>query len=87
MFRPNPGAPTPFQRNSSPSNTNADYCVATDRPAPGTRLVTRSYAWLAEYTEGTRQDDHSVALDYDGVLTWPRLDAKDNGRAQDPLQG
>ena len=44
----------------------------------GTRgLEIRRFATLADYTAATRQDQHSVLLDYDVFVNVPRLDAKD----------
>jgi len=45
-------------------------------------LERRSFASLAEYSQATRQDQHSVALDYDIFVNVPRLDAKDTGNVQ-----
>jgi hypothetical protein len=40
-------------------------------------LEVRRFATLAEYSRATRQDQHSVAVDYDIFVNVPRLDAKD----------
>jgi hypothetical protein len=40
-------------------------------------LETRSFKTLAEYTQATHQDQHSVTVDYDVFMNVPRLDAKD----------
>ena len=37
----------------------------------------RRFATLAEYSAATRQDQHSVLVDYDVFVNVPRLDAKD----------
>jgi hypothetical protein len=66
-FRPNPGAPFSFQWNSPPANISVDYKT----------LETRRFTTLAEYSGATRQDQHSVTLDYDVFVNVPRLDAKD----------
>ena len=50
------------------------------RPAPG--LEVRRFATLEEYSRATRQDVHSVALDYGVFVNVPRLDAKDVGTLQ-----
>jgi hypothetical protein len=42
----------------------------------------RRFATLAEYSAATRQDQHSVLLDYDIFVNVPRLDAKDLKRVQ-----
>jgi hypothetical protein len=39
-------------------------------------LEVRRYATLAEYSQATRQDQHSVTLDYDVFVNVPKLDGK-----------
>jgi hypothetical protein len=46
------------------------------------RLEQRRYKTLAEYSAATRQDQHSVIVDYDVLVNVPRLDAKDLLRVQ-----
>jgi len=82
-FRPNPGAAFSFQWNSPPSNIQADYngllgVGSGAKPA----LEVRRFATLAEYRGATRQDEHSVIVDYDIFVNVPRLDAKDLKRVQ-----
>jgi len=61
-FRPNPGASPAFEWSVSPSAT------------PGR---SSGFGNLAEYVAATRQDQHSVLVDYDAFMNVPRLDAKD----------
>ena len=76
-FRPNPGNES-FQWNSPSSNVAAI-------PADGTgsaKLETRRFATLDAYARATRQDQHSVAVDYDVFLQVSKLDAKDLATVQ-----
>ena len=45
-------------------------------------LEARRFATLAEYSAATRQDQHSVAVDYDIFANVPMLDAKDLTKVQ-----
>src|SRR4051812_7580902 len=95
-FRPNPGATTAFQWNSPPAGVSADYSVVTANPqgagaaavagrggaAPARRLETRAFPTLAEDSAATRQDQHSVAVDYDIFTNVPRLDAQERSKVQ-----
>ena len=92
-FRPNPGAAVSFQWNSPPANVVADYSGLTlPRPRPGTgggggfgpnpTLETRRFETLAEYSQATKQDQHSVLVDYDIFVNVPKLDAQDLKRVQ-----
>src|SRR5579862_4879302 len=79
-FRPNPGAAYSFQWNSPPWNIPADYSgLLTSRGGSGVNpaLTARRFATLAEYSQATKQDQHSVAVDYDIFVNVPRLDAQD----------
>jgi hypothetical protein len=84
-FRPNPGAEFSFQWNSPPFNIPADYsalllgggAARSGGPAAGRALEVRRYATLAEYSQATHQDQHSVIVDYDIFVKAPKLDAKD----------
>jgi hypothetical protein len=69
-FRPNPGSKTAFQWTSPPFSKLADY-------AGGRALEERQFTSLAEYTAATRQDQHSVLVDFDVFTKVPRLDARD----------
>ena len=41
------------------------------------RTQTRQFPTLADYSEATGQDRHSVLVDYDIFVNVPRLDAQD----------
>jgi hypothetical protein len=55
-FRPNPNARDSFEWNSPPSNVQADY---DHDPAA------HHFASLADYSQATHQDQHSVLIDFD----------------------
>jgi hypothetical protein len=82
-FRLNPQAEYSFQWNSPPFKTQVDYsgllAAKSERGAarsiPG--LEMRRFRTLAEYRDATRQDLHSVVVDYDVFVNVPRLDAQD----------
>jgi hypothetical protein len=82
-FRPNPGAAYSFQWNSPPFNIQADYrgLVGSEQGGAGrganSSLEVRRFRTLAEYSQATKQDLHSVTLDYDIFMNVPRLDAQD----------
>ena len=92
-FGVNPAAEYAFQWNSPPWNV---VSVDSLPPAGGatttgrgggaaggdTRLEQRRYKTLAEYSAATKQDQHSVMVDYDALVNVPRLDAKDLLRVQ-----
>jgi hypothetical protein len=61
-FRPNPGAGVSFQWSSPPFS------------APTGALENRQFATLAEYAAATRQDQHSIMVDYDVFMRVPKLD-------------
>ena len=42
----------------------------------------RRFATLAEYSQATHQDEHSVTVDYDIFVNVPRLDAQDLKKVQ-----
>ncbi len=81
-FRPNPGAAFSFQWNSPPWNVPADYSGLTGGRGARSPLEIRQFPTLAEYARATRQDQHSVALDYDIFVNVPKLDAQDLGKVQ-----
>ena len=54
-FYPNPGAATSFEWTSPDFGTLADYSG---------KLVTRTFKTLKEYQDATKQDQHSVLVDY-----------------------
>jgi len=72
-FRPNPGAAMSFRWNSPP------FTVAMDPLGPGLQpnLETRDFATLAQYSQATGQDRHSILVDYDIFMNVRRLDAQD----------
>jgi hypothetical protein len=72
-FRPNPGAAMSFRWNSPP------FTVAMDPLGPGRQpnLETRDFATLAQYSQATEQDRHSILVDYDIFMNVRRLDAQD----------
>src|ERR1019366_7079033 len=80
-FRPNPGAAYSFQWNSPPSGVPVDYRSLIEPPGAGrsgsASLEVRRFGTLAEYSQATKQDLHSVILDYDVFMNVPRLDAQD----------
>jgi len=84
-FRPNPGAEFSFQWNSPPFQIPADYsalllgggAARSGGPAASRALEVRRFATLAEYSQATHQDQHSVIVDYDIFVKVPKLDAKD----------
>ena len=81
-FRVNPGAAESFEWSSPPWGTAQDFrdlLAAADgvQTPPDKYLVTRHYATLAQYSADTRQDTHSVLVDYDVFEHVPMLDAKD----------
>jgi hypothetical protein len=76
-FRPNPGAAFSFQWNSPPWNIQADYTGLLSGPRANPTLEVRRFVTLAEYSQETHQDRHSIAVDYDIFVNVPRLDAQD----------
>jgi hypothetical protein len=72
------GADVAFQWNSPPWDATAVDVNPTNNPT----LVQRKYATFEEYVRDTKQDQHSVVLDYDVFVNVPRLDAKDLLRVQ-----
>ena len=94
-FRPNAGAATSFQWNSPPASVMADYGPVPPAAARGATpgggaegdgvnrsLENRRFATLDNYLSATRQDSHSVLVDYDIFVNVPRLDAKDLEKVQ-----
>jgi hypothetical protein len=55
-FRPNPGVEDAFEWNSPPFEAAADYQHDS---------VTRHFKSLQEYSQATRQEQHSILIDYD----------------------
>lgn len=58
-------------------NAGAAYSFEWNAP-----LGARRFPTLADYSEGTHQDVHSVALDYDVFVNVQRLDGKDLKKVQ-----
>jgi hypothetical protein len=81
-------APAIFSVNTATSYSSSDYNGF--RPNPGAAVSfewnvaaePRRFPTLAEYSQATTQDRHSVALDYDVFVNVPRLDAKDLTKVQ-----
>ena len=72
-FRVNPGAQVSFQWNSPPFN----IAVSPLGPGLSANLETRGYATLAQYSQATGKDSHSILVDYDIFMNVRRLDAQD----------
>jgi hypothetical protein len=86
-FRPNAGAAFSFEWNSPRKDAPADYSGliaggGRGSPASNTSLEARRFATLTDYSAGTHQDLHSIAVDYDAFVNVPRLDAKDLRKVQ-----
>jgi len=85
-FRPNARAAFSFEWNSPRTGTLADYgglISGGGRGSPSnTSLEARRFSTLTDYSAGTHQDLHSVALDYDVFVNVPRRDAKDLRKVQ-----
>jgi hypothetical protein len=81
-FRPNPAAEYSFQWTSPPWTIPADYSALLAGQGANSTLVARRFATLAEYSQATQQDKHSVAVDYDIFVNVPRLDAQDAKKVQ-----
>jgi len=87
-FRPNQGAVFALW-NSPPWNIRADYSSLRRPeqprarvPAPNPAIEMRSFDSLAQYSNSTHQDQHSLTLDYDIFVNVPRLDAEDTKNVQ-----
>jgi hypothetical protein len=76
-FRPNPGNES-FQWSSPPPNVAKILADGTS----GTKLETRRFATLEGYAQATKQDQHSVLVDYDIFMKVTKLDAKDLATVQ-----
>ena len=76
-FRPNPGDDA-FRWNSPPAEVPA---ILADGSGT-TKLEQRKFATLAAYAEATKQDQHSVLVDYDIFMKVTKLDAKDMATVQ-----
>src|SRR6185436_12130495 len=83
-FRLNPGAANAFTWTSPPFAMLADFS-GMGQPGAGAanaKLETRSFKTLGEYSGATKQDQHSVLVDYDVFVKVPKLDAQDKQTVQ-----
>jgi len=78
-FRPNPGVKASFQWSGPDTVNGSDYSALAPN---GARLPARQFASLAEYSAATKQDAHSVLVDYDIFVNVPKLDAQDRSKVQ-----
>jgi hypothetical protein len=76
-FRPNPGNEA-FQWNSPPSGVAA---IPADGSG-GVKIEARKFPTLEAYAQATKQDQHSVLVDYDIFVNVKKLDAKDLATVQ-----
>jgi hypothetical protein len=83
-FRVNSGAENSFTWTSPPFSVPADFSGMGQAGAGAAtaKLETRSFKTLAEYSAATKQDQHSVLVDYDVFVNVPRLDAQDRKTVQ-----
>jgi hypothetical protein len=81
-FRPNPSAPFSFAWNSPPFGTPADFSQLTRPPGSPSTLEARQFKTLADYSQATKQDTHSVLVDYDIFVNVPPLNAQDKTTVQ-----
>ena len=72
-FGMKPGVQPAFQWNSP----QYGVAIVDAKVAPAEALVQRKYATLQEYAADTKQDQHSVLVDYGVFVKVPQLDAKD----------
>jgi len=77
-FRANPGAKSAFEWSAPASGAVADFTG----PGHEAKLTTQRFTSLADYVAATKQDQHSVAIDYDVFANVRRLDAQDAGSVQ-----
>ena len=81
-FRTNPSAEFSFQWTSPEWGVAQDYrdllaSTGADQSPRNKVLTERRFKTLAEYSAATRQDTHSVTLDYDVFQNVPMLNARD----------
>ncbi len=74
-FYPNPNATTSFEWSSPDFATAADYSG---------KLVTRTFKTLKEYQDATKQDQHSVLVDYSIFVKASPPDKNDPQRLYNP---
>jgi hypothetical protein len=77
-FRPNPGKDDSFEWNSPP----ADVASILADGSSAAKIETRKFATLAAYAQATKQDQHSVLVDYDVFVKVTKLDGKDLATVQ-----
>ena len=76
-----------FRPNPAPSRSSGTRRRGTWRRLPRTasspaKLERRKFATLDDYAQATKQDQHSVLVDYDVFVNVPKLDAKDLATVQ-----
>jgi hypothetical protein len=76
-FRPNPGNES-FQWNSPPQGVEM---ILADGSSSA-KIEQRKYPTLEAYAQTTKQDQHSVLVDYDIFMKVAKLDAKDLATVQ-----
>ena len=83
-FRPNAGAAVSFAWNSPPDGVMSDFSGLAAPPPGGAAalLQQRRFTTLAEYSQATGQDRHSIAVDYDIFVNVPALNAQDLSTVQ-----
>src|SRR4029077_11291952 len=86
-FRLNAGAAFAVEWSAPRKDAAADYSGliaggGRGSAASNTSLEARRFPTLADYSAGTQQGLHSVAVDDDVVRNVPRLDAKDLSKVQ-----
>jgi hypothetical protein len=86
-FRLNPDADYSFQWTSPEWSQQQDYrdllaSTASDQNPPNKVMPVRRFKTLTEYSAATKQDIHSVTLDYNIFQNVPMLDARDLSKVQ-----
>src|SRR5262245_24950911 len=76
-FRPNPGNEA-FQWNSPPFNVPMILADGTS----SAKIEQRKFPTLEAYVQATKQDQHSVLVDYDVFMKVTKLDGKDLATVQ-----
>jgi hypothetical protein len=66
----------------NPQGAGAAAGAGAGTTSPARRLESRAFSTLAEYSAATKQDQHSVLVDYDVFVNVPRLDAQDRAKVQ-----
>jgi hypothetical protein len=77
-FGVKPGSQRAFEWNSPAWPVTAVDINSRNTP----KLEERAFPTLAEYVRATKQDSHSVLLDYDALVKVPRLDGQDLATVQ-----